>query len=954
MYIYLFYKLFTYVYENNFFTVNGCEVYMEQFGQIGFLGKLRPSQIASSNIIRKQLDSNERDLHIVAPPGSGKTVLGLYTWSDLVRLPTLVLSPNSAIQAQWIARARELFNLDTKGDLIGTDPKSPGLLTSLTYQSLTLPKRADENLNETAIELWKNKLILNKEADNLETAEWWIGDLKENNPNYYNGRLSYYRKKVRDDFTTHGNALWILHESSKKNLENLAKVGIGLIILDECHHLLGHWGRILVEIRKYFGNPIVLGLTATPPDMGSINQNDAERYMDFFGKVDYEVPVPALVRDSNLSPYQDLAYFVRPNAEELIYIANVDKQFDELIRDISTGSVESINQVPKLDIWLTKVLENLLLPGGPAKNWINFVRRDEVLANNSRLYLLSKEINLPSKIPKPEQKLLDLNMNNYSIIIPLLDRYIRHGLMRSKNVKDHELAEIAKQRLRMLGHQVTETGIRPCTSPVGRVMAYASAKYDALKNILSAEMQVLGPDIRAVIVTDFEKTSATAIVKGALDKNAGGAIAAFRALLEDESTDILNPVLMTGSTVLIDDDLFEIIMPRFEKWIKERKLDIRLEDVEREEFHEIRGIGSQWKPRYYTEMVTEMFQDGVTKCLVGTRGLLGEGWDASRINVLIDLTTVTTSMSINQLRGRSFRLDKHNPNKVANNWDIVCLAEEFSKGFEDYDRFKRKHSRLYGVCDDSAIEKGVGHVHAAFTEVRPKGISETLDAFNEDMLKRAQNRERTRNLWKIGEPFNEVPIEAMEFKMNGGFSGGWPILSVAFEQPVWNDESLILAIANAVSGALRTSGFLKRGFKVSGGDRGGGWVRAYLEDTTEDECKIFIEAMAQVLGPLDNPRYMIPRQVKTLNDTWISKLLPEVFGKYFRKKKNSLVMYHSIPKKLAQNKEDALIFQEYWNFEVSPGEVVYGYNEEGRKKVRQALEQNLSPRGELHSKSVFT
>ena len=143
---------------------------MGEFGQISFSGKLRPSQIASSDIIRQQLESGEKNLHIVAPPGSGKTVLGLYTWSDLVRLPTLVLSPNSAIQAQWIARAKELFNLDDKDNQIGTDPKSPGLLTSLTYQSLTLPKRADENLNQTAIELWINRLISEKEISNVSCS----------------------------------------------------------------------------------------------------------------------------------------------------------------------------------------------------------------------------------------------------------------------------------------------------------------------------------------------------------------------------------------------------------------------------------------------------------------------------------------------------------------------------------------------------------------------------------------------------------------------------------------------------------------------------------------------------------------------------------------------------------------------------------------------------------------
>ena len=92
------------------------------------------------------------------------------------------------------------------------------------------------------------------------------------------------------------------------------------------------------------------------------------------------------------------------------------------------------------------------------------------------------------------------------VLITILDRYIRNGLMRSESEEDHALAEDAKSKLRMLGVQITEGGPRLCASPVGRVMAYASAKYDALRDILRAEMEALGSDIRAVIVTDFEKT----------------------------------------------------------------------------------------------------------------------------------------------------------------------------------------------------------------------------------------------------------------------------------------------------------------------------------------------------------------------------------------------------------------------------------------------------------------
>ncbi len=39
------------------------------FGAIGFGGSLRPSQVASSSIIKQKLDAGERRLLVVAPPG---------------------------------------------------------------------------------------------------------------------------------------------------------------------------------------------------------------------------------------------------------------------------------------------------------------------------------------------------------------------------------------------------------------------------------------------------------------------------------------------------------------------------------------------------------------------------------------------------------------------------------------------------------------------------------------------------------------------------------------------------------------------------------------------------------------------------------------------------------------------------------------------------------------------
>ena len=923
------------------------------FGKIGFSGKLRPSQVASSGIIRKELENDSKELLIVAPPGSGKTVLGLYVWSDLVRLPTLVLSPNSAIQAQWVERAKELFNLDGRDDEVGTDPKNPGMLTSLTYQSVTLPKRGGEDLDESAMELWISKLMTPDidriEAEDRESAISWIEDLADKNPEYYADRLSHFRKKVRDDLSEHGNALWVLHDSAKANLMRLKEAGVGLIILDECHHLLEHWGRVLLEIVEFLDEPIVLGLTATPPEVDDAPKED-NMYLDLFGEVDYEVPVPALVRDGNLAPYQDLAYFVRPSEKELKYIANATTDFRQLIKTLRQGPDDSEDRVPGLDVWLARTLSELDLPSGKASDWTSFRKRDPGLADRARGFLVQNGRSLPVDIPPPDQEFVRQG-NSQGSMVTILDRYIRNGLMRSSNKKDHELADEAKQKLRLLGVQITGSGARMCASPISRVMAYASAKYDALREILTTEMQALGPDIRAVIVTDFEKTSATTLVEDVLDKEAGGAVAAYRAVLQSEATDRLNPVLMTGTTVLVDDDLLQKIFPRFEQWVDERGLDIKFEYIERGEYFEIRGKGKDWLPRYYTMMITELFQEGVTNCLVGTRGLLGEGWDASRINVLIDLTTVTTSMSINQLRGRSFRLDKLWPEKVANNWDIICLADEYEKGFDDYLRFQRKHKQLYGVGDDGAIEKGVGHVHAAFTEAKPEGVSETMNIFNEEMLLRAKNRPRTRGLWKIGQPFNAEPKEAVEIKVRLGNGNAFPANGIALAKI--SNHSLVLSIGEAVVLSLKELQLINSYAEIGGGSRDGGWMRAYLKDANESESAIFASAMQEILGPLDNPRYVIPREVKIITDNWLSNMLPEVLAKYVRSKRDKLAMFHSVPKVLCKNKEDAAVFQRHWNERVSPGAVMYGHSKSGKQMVSAIKERGLVPESSINQKNVY-
>ncbi|MFM7843004.1 MAG: DEAD/DEAH box helicase family protein, partial [Planctomycetota bacterium] len=207
----------------------------DSFPTLKLQGQLRPSQADVIDIARKKLQAGQKRLHIVAPPGSGKTILGLYLWAECVRVPTLVLAPNSAIQAQWAAKTSMFTGATDPAALVSTDPRRPALLTSLTYQSVTLPKRAGEDLDEQAKSLWKEALIAKGQAQDPTEAEVWIADLLQHNPNYYQQRLSSYRKQVRDQAALAGEALGTLHDSARATLERLRDNGLGLIIFDECH-----------------------------------------------------------------------------------------------------------------------------------------------------------------------------------------------------------------------------------------------------------------------------------------------------------------------------------------------------------------------------------------------------------------------------------------------------------------------------------------------------------------------------------------------------------------------------------------------------------------------------------------------------------------------------------------------------------------------------------------------
>lgn len=122
-----------------------------------------------------ELQSHMEDdhLHVVAPPGSGKTVLGLEVMRRLNQ-PALICAPSRALRDQWVDRFCSLFlNADSPPDWISDDIRTPGRVTVVTYQALhSAMASGDEQVIIGALNAAGVKVFVLDEAHHLKNA-WW-------------------------------------------------------------------------------------------------------------------------------------------------------------------------------------------------------------------------------------------------------------------------------------------------------------------------------------------------------------------------------------------------------------------------------------------------------------------------------------------------------------------------------------------------------------------------------------------------------------------------------------------------------------------------------------------------------------------------------------------------------------------------------------------------------------
>ena len=283
-----------------------------------------------------------------------------------------------------------------------------------------------------------------------------------------------------------------------------------------------------------------------------------------------------------------------------------------------------------------------------------------------------------------------------------------------------------------------------------------------------------------LVLCDHERAGATlpADLTGVIDQQAGSAHAMLAALVAAPETGRLNPMLVTGKTVAGAAATLHGV-PRTGSRTATLAGTLRVEPLAAGSTtcsrSSARGRAATW-----VGLVTTYFQDGHCQVLVGTRALLGEGWDAKRITGLADVTAVTTITSVVQTRGRALRTDPLWPEKVAVNWSLVCVSDKHPKGGNDWDRLVRKHAGLlrHRPRGPDRRRRRAPRPVASRRSCRPRSPSSTPPT--RAPLVRSEQRATIREQWQVGQPY----VDTARLRRSGSRSAGCRAGSASGSAPV--------------------------------------------------------------------------------------------------------------------------------------------------------------------------
>jgi superfamily II DNA or RNA helicase len=633
----------------------------------------------------------DRKIHIVAPPGAGKTSLGL----EIIRRfgkRTMVLAPSLTIRGQWAKRLVQDFGADPAR--ISFDLDAPGELTIVTYQAI----------------------FAYHERAGTEGLDW-----------------------------------------------------LELLVVDECHHLRREWWRVLDAVTERY-EPELLALTATPPyDVSGV---EWRRYHSFCGEIDEEISIPELVASGDLCPHQDFLYPILPPPGESRLIDEWQERKDRLLELARTRS--ELAYYLRDHPWLQE----------PETHYEAIFEHPEYLTA-----LLSMLHAQGSEPPAPALGVL----HGETTLAPKLDdHWLAIFLARALREDDYFARDRGRELLRPYKRALSAMGawqdgklhlseaLPPARGAEADQLESPLAKLEALTEIAAFESDSLGRDLRMVVLTDnihAEFLPTTEHDRRPVTKV--GTVPVFEVLRREEEAGYRDRLgVLTGSLVIIP------------KAAESRLLEIAYEALPTDrviataplfpESAYVQIDAGTLSNTHTVSWITQLFTEGLIEIIVGTKSLLGEGWDAPIINSLVLANRVGSFVLSNQMRGRAIRTVRDQPDKTANIWHPMVVHPEVRRGGPDVDRLRRRFRGFAGPRLDGkpAIQNGLDRFSLTYTapaspptsdaKVLPPGKTFTttnaasMQALRRISLERATQRDQLAGRWEAALDSGTQLVEAIK------------------------------------------------------------------------------------------------------------------------------------------------------------------------------------------------
>jgi superfamily II DNA or RNA helicase len=894
-------------------------------------------------------------IHIVAAPGSGKTTLGIELIARM-KEAALVLTPSITIRQQWAARIAEGFLLDglDPADYISQNLKEPRCITIATYQALHSAmshyKGVIDESGTTVDSLESDDKIAKKAAD-CGTA-----DLEE---------VDYSRFDV---------------------LSEMKNAGIGVLCLDECHHLRSEWWKALEEFKNGLGTPKLIALTATPP----YDSTPAmwKRYMDMCGEIDEEITVPELVREGSLCPHQDFVYFNYPTEEEL---AEVER---------FTARSSAMQQKLWNDVdFLAAVKTHGALDGSIAEEELS----DKAEYLSALLsFLHAKNEVIPEQLWKkaakngiPSMSIASMEMLLQGFLYEDADSYRCEEKYRGALETELKASGLIEKKKVVL--QASES--------IEKMLISSKGKCKSIEAIVRGEYESMGKDLRMLILTDYiRKEYERAIGNEESDVTALGVLPFFEQLRRaaaqtGRQTETANMAsagaqagaqttmqtgnagqpeltglrlgVLCGTIVIIPAEAKEALLDAIGD--RGRVNFSSVGSLPEGDYIKVTAVGDN---HFLTQAVTDIFAQGSIQVLVGTKSLLGEGWDSPCINSLILASFVGAYMLSNQMRGRAIRVFPSVPDKTSNIWHLICLMPAGILGQlqyaeperasdsddalgQDYAMLARRMENFLGLhYEQDIIENGMERlsiIGAPFDK-------DHVDEMNAQMVALSKRRDELKERWdrslnqaKKMEVVDETSVEeesitkteADRSKRELGLAGLGAAagIALAFTPLGWLGGAA--AVGCGLYGASRLPKFLKtktpqdRLKAIGEGiclalqkqkllDSPDGIVRAeegkhgrqsiYLDGGSGKDRLLFAQCVSEFFSAINSQRYLLVKTGRHDGDDGFY-CVPECFGK---------------------RKEDAELFYSYVRPYIGRYDLVYTRNAAGKQMLLEGRMKSLA------------